>query len=97
MHAKDGQYAPSLFRQMSNGAVLVELFPTRNSRLCRCGLRAHKQAEAARLMRCCAIATISNRPRFAALSELRNQILQNCRERQHAERTALLSWPPSEL
>jgi hypothetical protein len=29
MHAKDGQYAPSLFRQMSNGAGLIELFPAR--------------------------------------------------------------------
>jgi hypothetical protein len=29
MHAKDGQYAPGLFRQMSNGAGLVGLFPAR--------------------------------------------------------------------
>jgi hypothetical protein len=97
MHAKDGQYAPSLFRRMSNDAGLVGLFPVRKVSDPPVQRYACKDERTARFMQCCAMATISDRLRFAALSELRNQILQNCRERQHAERTALLSSLSSEL
>jgi hypothetical protein len=78
MHAKDGQYAPSLFRQMSNDAGLVGLFPVRKISTLSMRVAAQEQADVACLTRCCAMATISDRPRFAAFSELRNQILQNC-------------------
>jgi hypothetical protein len=78
MHAKDGQYAPTLFREMSNGSVLVELFPTRKIPGLSMLTTPQETLEASRFAQCCAMATVSNRPRFAAFSEFRNQILQNC-------------------